>query len=1031
MPGILGNLIFDQNESTLAILLSIVGLIVLLCLLQVVGALDKILGFLWRVIERAIERGFRVWEQTLSWADWPVYLLLVAALLAGGIHASNRGWDWVNLLIASVLLASGMTACTAFMLVSMERYEVARGYKAVHNPTKGQELAHHVVRHGARLGPMMLIVSAAATIAGFALLNQALYATIGQSWYRVRDAKIEPGFLDFLAFALIHLMRVVDVLDLARSSQLLDIGFVRQSAWPVTVLLSLFKSFFMLVLLQQIIAAIREQKLLSEMIEDFWSPHAPIHDRARVALGQFGPLAVGPVLRSLGDVSTLTREQRSELPRVLADIGPTSIDMLCQALSHEQPIVRGVAASALGYLRAFEATTALAELCADANENVRACAVEALGLICESNDSSSRLPSQPLPLKRWGLITVGAVFPKLPIYIVRFVWRVFRFMVRGTSVLSERAGEPIGRGVAALRLALTDPVAAVRIQALGALGRIGSRAVEAVADLIERIQTGTDQEQRLAAEALGTVRALPASAIPALIDATRAASPPVRAAAATSLGHYREQATVAGPALVALVDDSQEAVRDAATAAINLIGTLDGAATHALQQKLAHPDNLRRAQTAEALGEMGEAARHAAPALVQSLADHNDLVRGKAAEALGRIGASAAKVAVPALAKSLGDQDNQVKLAAAEALGQMGAHATDAVPELLRSLQHDNSEVRARAVEALGQIRDPQTRPDLETACRDADANVRVAAIRALSALESNVPGTIEVLLRSLTDADPQVRIAAVGAAAACGPIDERIVMNVAALLDDSNEDVAIRAMQALPRFGEAAPRPVLETLGRWLMEDLGGSKPAVAAMTLGRFGPAAHGAGSALAHAAQTGDAAVRHAAIWAIAMIQPPEAAEALIAGLHDEADHVRIQASGGLWKVGTLLEELQSDLLEALHDPHQRVRANVAAALARFETLPAEAESSLIACTTSPLSAVRRFAAAALSQFNSATVRDCLRRMANDPNHRVRETAAESLRTLEPEEMLAEPEAIAAPDTKQPTSAEKFVAVPFTAM
>src|SRR5687767_9263425 len=111
--------------------------------------------------------------------------------------------------------------------------------------------------HGERLGPMMLIISAAATIAGFALLNQAIYATFGSAWYRISDPEAQPAFLDFLAFSLIHLMRVVDILDVARTSQLVNISFVRQGAWPVTLLVSIFKSFFMLVLVQQIISAIR------------------------------------------------------------------------------------------------------------------------------------------------------------------------------------------------------------------------------------------------------------------------------------------------------------------------------------------------------------------------------------------------------------------------------------------------------------------------------------------------------------------------------------------------------------------------------------------------------------------------------------------------------------------------------------------------------------------------------------------------------------------------------------------------------
>ena len=49
-------------------------------------------------------------------------------------------------LIALVPLLMGVTACLAYMFIDRERYEVERGYKSIHNPLKGQELAHHLLR---------------------------------------------------------------------------------------------------------------------------------------------------------------------------------------------------------------------------------------------------------------------------------------------------------------------------------------------------------------------------------------------------------------------------------------------------------------------------------------------------------------------------------------------------------------------------------------------------------------------------------------------------------------------------------------------------------------------------------------------------------------------------------------------------------------------------------------------------------------------------------------------------------------------
>src|SRR5262245_36655248 len=110
----------------------------------------------------------------------------------------------------------GATTCLAYMFIDLERYEVARGHKAVHNPLKGQDLAIHLPRYGHRVQVPLLVVASIGLIGGFALLNQGLYESIGRSWYRVSDEKGEPVYIDFLAYALINLLNIVDVLDVAR-----------------------------------------------------------------------------------------------------------------------------------------------------------------------------------------------------------------------------------------------------------------------------------------------------------------------------------------------------------------------------------------------------------------------------------------------------------------------------------------------------------------------------------------------------------------------------------------------------------------------------------------------------------------------------------------------------------------------------------------------------------------------------------------------------------------------------------------------
>ncbi len=271
-------------------------------------------------------------EALFSWADWPRFLAVVLVLLvlgwAAGLEAS-----WVAVLSGAALLFLGVTACLAYMFIDLERYEVGRGYKAVHNPLKGQQLAVNLVHYGHRVGVPLLMTAAVAAVGGFAMLNQGLYQTVGRNWYSlVEGAKNAPTYLDFLAYPVVHLLRIVDLMDFASAHHFLSVTYVHPVQWPASALLAGFKVFFTLILLQQLFASVRRGKLLSETIAEFWSPHEPIAERARLSLPQHGVGAVRPLLQSLRSIEFLTKEQRDQNPARLgghragglADPGPPS-----------------------------------------------------------------------------------------------------------------------------------------------------------------------------------------------------------------------------------------------------------------------------------------------------------------------------------------------------------------------------------------------------------------------------------------------------------------------------------------------------------------------------------------------------------------------------------------------------------------------------------------------------------------------------------------------------------------------------------
>jgi HEAT repeat protein len=973
----------DQTLSSYSILIALLALVLFAVGLERSGFLGWALGLFGRITRWGVRGGFRIWERWLSWANWWVYLLLTAALISVG---GGAGVPVLALVCASLAVTMGAVACLAYMFIDVERYEVERGRKAVHNPSKGQDLASNVARYGHRVGVTLLAAAAAAVVGGFALLNQGLYETVGTGWYRVDEGR--PGFADFLVYALINVLSLVDVLDLADSQHLLHATFVRKGAWQAAALLGAFRSFFTLILLQQVFASVRQGRLLSETIADFWSPHEPIHDRARNALPQFGVAAIGPILLSLREMTALTKEQRDRLPLILATIGPATIPTLVRYLADPHEHVRAVAAAALGHLRARDAVADVAALVADPSDLVRLSAAEALGALAAGGTKDNRSRPVRMPLRgarNW-----------LP-------WR---------RKPGDPERPPTEVAVAALGRALGDPLAAVRGAAADSLGRAGAAARGAAGPLAELLRDADETVRCRAAEALGLVGG-PAEPLAAALDD---ASAPVRAAAALGLKALGRRSAGAIRKLIDLLQDPDETVRAAAGAAVAAAGPLDGDSTDQLAVGLSSPDNVVRAQAAEALGTVDAPVESTAPPLVEALADGNDAVRAKAVEALGKIGEAAADVAVPSLVRALRDRDSWVSALAAEALGEMGVCA-GVVPGLVRALGHVNAQVRANAAEALGKLGASagSARPALERAAADEDGTVRARTLRALGALGPPPPSSLHLIRAAVADPDPLVRAAA---AAAIGEWDrppDGVVDELLPLLADPNDQVKIQVCEVLSNWSNSAER-IVEGLCQVLAKDDSTWVQGAAAQALTRLGPAAVAAGPALVRLAQTGEAGVREQAMRALVMIQPPEAGAGFESGLTDPTPEVRVMASAG-WMRAASVPTSAPALVEALRDPEQQVRANAAHALARLDELPPAAVPVLRDCAGDPNDGLRLNAALALRLAPPGEVADLMEYLLSDPSVRVRLVAAGALLGANPGSAPAANVVLAAADDPNP--------------
>lgn len=209
---------------------------------------------------------------------------------------------------------------------------------------------------------------------------------------------------------------------------------------------------------------------------------------------------------------------------------------------------------------------------------------------------------------------------------------------------------------------------------------------------------------------------------------------------------------------------------------------------------------------------------------------------------------------VAALIEAMKDADAEVREAAVHALVQL--HDPAAFEPLVRALQDSSASVREYAAFALGQLDERRAVGPLTAALKDASADVREQAVFALGQLGD--AATVEPLALALRDASLSVREQA---AFALGQIrDRRAVEPLISALKDSSTGVRSQAAFALGQH--AAPEAV-----------------------------------DALIVAARDASAEVREHVIFALAQLRDPRAIDVLTEALKDASPKVRQQAAFAL--------------------------------------------------------------------------------------------------------------------------------------
>ena len=103
-------------------------------------------------------------------------------------------------------------------------------------------------------------------------------------------------------------------MDMASDKNYLNTAYVHPVEWPAKAMLTAFKAFFTLVLLQQLFASLRRGKLLSETIAEFWSPHEPIAERAAYRCRSTASARSAPCWRRCSDRVSHQRTTRTNPP---------------------------------------------------------------------------------------------------------------------------------------------------------------------------------------------------------------------------------------------------------------------------------------------------------------------------------------------------------------------------------------------------------------------------------------------------------------------------------------------------------------------------------------------------------------------------------------------------------------------------------------------------------------------------------------------------------------------------------------------
>lgn len=470
----------------------------------------------------------------------------------------------------------------------------------------------------------------------------------------------------------------------------------------------------------------------------------------------------------------------------------------------------------------------------------------------------------------------------------------------------------------------------IRVLTLDEIATLGSRAKEALPDVLAMTSDPEPRVRWHAARALGLIGEDAISAIPTLIKLLQDDDPITVAQAAAAIRHIHaddertdtadKDASLYAAAVEPLVATTIHPDARARRAAVRTIRTLhaDSEALAGLLAKvLADSDAAVILPALHTLADMGD---EAVPVLIEALKVPG--ARYWAAVALAEIGTEAAP-ATEGLTRLAKEGEPEERMQAMLALAAIGPPAVSATPVLIEALTSDDGSLQFAAVFALGSLRARAADAALQQAADDPDDFLAEIAAWARAKIHPDDPEIREQALgklrAGLTSELPKVR------AASTSGLSDMAQLVDAAERRDMAKDFIKMLSDPDPSVGTRAGAALIQ-LGSDAVEPLGG----------------------------QLTNPDIRTAALEILASIgtDAAKAVDAIMATLSDEDTFVRGEAAIALAAIGppaaAAVPTLQKILVDEAEDPGTRY--SVAYALGRIGAAAAPAMSTLRALSDS---------------------------------------------------------------------------------